>query len=471
MANPIFNTTSVSSLKGYLQYASSLLLADGSIPLVKTLGGGAAEIYSLKSKSKVNKAAANALNSLAADPKLTVGSYKAALKNINIEISDRISWTPTAANIMKSGDKVPKGYFAETILQAAVTARFVDARAGSAKVTPAMVIKHLTQFLTTASKASALSAVRSFAASSSKSKAIIKAFEFDVENQNKKIGKDKVYVLYTLNEAAFKWMQARVKVLGSDPEIKPFIMDSVSYVNSGAAVEHSDYFYTNGRVDRIDILSLGISGQGKTKADIRTMYYEGWTGGNTGTPHKMTLNLSVKINHVEQVGQISGITSDKLSQLADVIGSSLSDATKKKIDAIVNQGVNPTSKELKAGKQGQKEIYQLAYSDMKKNVSTVPKLFRGIEHFVSLTEASTLDIVDIGSGLKVYFVRNLKALEKSCKNDAVKAEINISPGGNYSMTIYAGSKELLQYSSRFTGGVYRNFVSTGEALRQILSRI
>lgn len=446
MANPIYNTQSVSSIKKYIQHAVSQITAGSAVAVVKGLGGGSAEIVSLKRKSQVNDYAVSALNALAADPQLTLGRYKMVLKDLTLELDPKANWAPTVANIMKSGEKVPKGYFAETILQAAIAARFVDARAGSQKVTTAMVLKHLVQFLTEQSDSTALSAVRKFA-SSSTSKAVVRAYQFKAPNQNPNIDDDIVNVLYTLNEASFKWLYARRGSLDADPDVQSFIKDSITYVNTGNAVQHSDYFYTNGRTDRIDILSLGISGQGKTKADIRTMYYEGWSGGNTGTPHKMSLNLSVKINKVEQVGQITGITSDKLSRLAEVIGSSIDPSTKQRIDEIVGQGINSTTKELKAGRAGQREIYKLAYEDMKKNITSVSNLFKGIEYFVALTEANSLDIVDIGSGLRVYFIKNLEMIEKTCRSDRVNAVINISPGGNYAMKIYAGDKELLEYSS------------------------
>jgi len=463
MANPIYQTTSVNSLKGYINYAISILKQGESVPVIKLLsGGGSVELGVVKPRSAVNKKAIETLMALAVYPKLDIKKYRIDLKEIKIELN-QIPWDVSAANIVKSGERVPKGYFAETILQAAIAARFIDARPRSTAVTAAMVVKHLKQFLTEDSLTTA------------KSKAVVRAYEYMVDNEDKSLGKDMVYVLYTLNEAAFKYLQSKVNKLATDPDIMPFITDSLKYVNSGAAVEHSDYFYSNGRVDRIDIKSLGISGQGKTKADIRTFYYEGYssnhTGTNEATPHQMSLNLSVKINHIKQIGQLTGITSDKLSELATVIGSRLSAKTIKEIDKIVDKGFNDSNKELNAGKEGQIKIYSLAYNDMKNNIGDVSKLFKGIEHFIALSEATSLNIVDIGSGLRVYFVKNLKNLEKACKGDKITAELKASTGGNYTMKIYAGNKEILEYSSRFTGGVYRNFVSTGEALRQTLERI
>lgn len=465
MAVPIYKS-SPSSMKGYLAYAANLIRDGGAIPFIKSTSSGDAVIYTIKPKSIVNTQAIEKLNNLAKEAKLNTGMYQQTLKAIDIEVNENIQWAPKAANIMKSGERVPKGYYAETILQAAIAARFVDARSSSKKVTPSMVVKHLTQFLTTNSDSAAQSALSKY--TSSKSTAIAKTFEYSVANDNENIGNDTVYVLYTLNESSFKFLK-QIKKLDTDPNVKPFLDDSVSFVNSGSVVEHSNYFFTNGRVDRIDILSLGISGQGKTKADIKTQYYEGWNGGSTGTPHTMTLNLSVKIKHVEQIGQLTGITSEKLSQLAELIGAKLQDSTKKRIDEIVSQGFDKDTKQLTAGKKGQTEIYNLAYTDMLNTVGNTAKLFQGVEHFIALTEANSLDIVDIGSGLRVYFVKNLKQLAESCKGSRATAKLHMTKSDNYELTVFVDNKEILKFSSRFTGNTYRNFVLTGEALRQTLS--
>ena len=460
MANPIYNTKSLTSFKGYVEHAKETINSGGDIYFVKSLAGGDPEIMNLNASSAVNKKAVKLLNVLLA--KIAAGidaeHYKLELKEIPLDISGKTDWKPTAANIMKKGDKIPFGYLSETILQAAIIARFVYARPKTTTVTASMVAKCLLEFVNKKSSTSAVTAVGRFSA---KSKAVNKAFEYDVDNLNTKIGKDKVYVLYSLNDSSFNWLSSRKSNLDNNSDLKQYFSDSLAYVNGGACRDHSHYFYTNGKTDRIDILSLGISGQGKTKADIRTQYYEGWKGGKTGTPHEMTLNLSVKINHVEQIGQVTGLTSDKYQILANSIGAKLSEATIKKIDKII--------KDMPKGDENSHtKVYQLAYNDMKK-VGSVGELFKGIEYFISLTEAKTLTIVDIGSGLRTYFVKNLKQLEKSCAGQPVKSEVRITAGGNYNLTVSIGDKELIKFSSRKTGGVYRNFVLTGDALRNILS--
>ena len=197
MANPIYKTDSVNSLKGYINYAISILKQGESVPVTKLLSGGSVELGVVKPRSTVNEKAIKTLTGLAAVSKLDIEKYRTDLKAIKIELN-QISWNVSAANIVKSGERVPKGYFAETILQAAIAARFIDARPRSTAVTAAMVVKHLTQFLTEDSLTTA------------KSKAVVRAYEYMVDNKDKRLGKDMVYVLYTLNEAAFKYLQSKL---------------------------------------------------------------------------------------------------------------------------------------------------------------------------------------------------------------------------------------------------------------------
>ena len=366
---------------------------------------------------------------------------------------------------MKSGEKIPFGYLAECLLQAAIVARFVDKRDKDQTINERDVIKFITQFVTKKSDSTAETAILEKLPNSM---AVNKAFQYDVPNKNTKIGKDKVYVYYSLNDGAFRWLEKKVKTISSNSELMPFIKDAISYVNSITCAQHSNYFYTNGKVDRIDIVSLGIMGQGQTKADIRTQYYEGWQGGKTGKKVEMHLNLSVKIRHVDQVGQLSGIDSQTYSQLVEYFGASLSSAQKKTIDEnamilMKNPGV--------INKTAQGKIYEIVYKQLQ-TATNVSKLLDGMQYFIAFTkkEAETLNVVDIGSGLKVYFVKNLDNVKKSYKNSRVKTEVTTGGGEGVTKQIkfIINNDVLFTISSRRTGGIYRNYISTGPLLRDIL---
>ena len=454
MANPIYKLESRTSVQKYLLHAKKILSTEESVPLVKQLSGGDVEIHNLN-KSVENQKAIAALDYLQIKgSSLDIKTFKENIKTIKIDTS--ASWPATVANIMKPGDRVPKGYFAETILQAAIAAKFVYAR--EVKADHRMVVRMLVDFLTNSSDSRAMNAVREYLKSGSK--AVAKAFEYQAPNKTIS-GQDTIYVLYVLNDASFKYLQKRVSNLYGDPDLKSFIDDSVNYVNQSSVTSHTDYFFNNGRVDRIDILSLGISGQGKTKADIRTQYYEDWDGVRGDKPMKMFLNISVKINDVEQVGQVTGITSDKWITLAQSFGSKIDDSVKAQIDSLVTAGVD---------RQSQTQIYKLAYENIKQNLTSTSKFFDGLEHYIALNEADTLDVVNIGSGLKIYFVKEIRVLKERCKDERVSATISVSGGGNYTMKIKVGDMDILKIESRFTGGTYRNFISTGQALRNFLSK-
>ena len=468
MANPIYNTTSITSLSGYINHAIEILQKKEDVTLIKEYSGGEPLIFNLKSSSSKNEDAIKKLKSLlpmAEKNTLTIKDYKDKLKSISLDIKETVSWPITAGNIMKSGEKIPFGYLAECLLQAAIVARFVDKRDKDQTINERDVIKFISQFVTKKSDSAAETAILEKLPSS---KAVNKAFQYDAPNKNTKIGKDKVYVYYSLNDGAFRWLEKKVKTISSNSELMPFIKDAISYVNSGTCVEHSNYFYTNGRVDRIDIVSLGIMGQGQTKADIRTQYYEGWQGGKTGKKVEMHLNLSVKIRHVDQVGQLSGIDSQTYSRLVEYFGASLSSAQKKTIDEnamilMKNPGV--------INKTAQGKIYEIVYNQLQ-TATNVSKLLDGMQYFIAFTkkEAETLNVVDIGSGLKVYFVKNLDNVKKSYKNSRVKTEVTTGGGEGVTKQIkfIINNDVLFTISSRRTGGIYRNYISTGPLLRDIL---
>jgi light-regulated signal transduction histidine kinase (bacteriophytochrome) len=96
-----------------------------------------------------------------------------------------------------------------------------------------------------------------------------------------------------------------------------------------------------------------------------------------------------------------------------------------------------------------------------------------MEYFIALTEAEarTLTVVDIGAGLKTYFVKNLKDVSKRLHNKKVTAKVKTGGGAGITKSIQylVDGEVLFSISSRFTGKVYRNFITTGPLLRSFLS--
>ena len=469
MANPIYKTQSVQSLKGYLNYAITELKKGEGISVVKQYTGGPAELYVLKPRSANNLKTIKVLETLANKKTITLEEYRAVLKSTSIDVTQSPGFNVTAGNIMKSGEKIPFGYLAETILQAAIVARFTIKR--DSLVTTAEVIKLLRDFV---QRKSDKTAEGFLSKSASTSKAIVKAFEYAGLNENKKIGTDSVYVLYTLNEGAYKWLENKLSsaTATAPADLVPYVSDAITYVNSPHVKTHAEYFYTNNRRDRIDIISLGILGQGNTKADIITDYYEGWDGtAGSGKKVNMKLNLSVKINHVDQVGQLSGIDADTYDRLTGFFGVPLSSEQKMQIDKLAAPLKENTKVIGDVKKQAQ--IYEIVYDQLTKAANkNIDVLLKGIEFFIAFDEkeAQTLSVIDIGSGLKTYFVNNLKNAAKSFKNKKISSSITTGGGlGTTKQIKYSIDDEVLfAISSRHTGGVYRNFITTGPLLRELL---
>jgi len=469
MANPIYNTQSVTSFKGYLNYAISELKKGKAISLIKSYSGGEALLYNLKA-SITNTNTIKKLQSMANKKTLSLIEYRNGLKSTKIDLKETVNWEVTAGNIMKSGEKIPFGYLAESILQAAVVAKFTIKRDGS--VSASDIIKFLKDFIKNKSNSKAESILG--AKPPAGSKAVNKAFEYTAPNKNKKIGEDSVYVYYSLNDGAFRWLENKLSSATSIPQdLTPYFNDAIQYVNSSSCKEHAEYFYTNGRKDRIDIVSLSIMGQGETKADILTQYYEGWSGPGTGKKTKLNLNLSVKINHIDQVGQITGIDSKTFYRLTEYFGVPLSTFQKSEIDKNASVLLENTKVLADAKKQG--KIYDIVYEQLKKAPNKgISQLLKGIEFFIAFSakEAETLTVVDIGSGLRTYFIKNLQNVSNTFKNKKINAEVTTGGGAGITKQIkYLIDDEVLfSINSRYTGGTYRNFINTGPLLRNILEK-
>jgi len=463
MANPIRMASGLTSCYKYITYAIEVLKKDAPIAFIKEKNGGGDPIM-LNPTKKSRDHAIKVLKTFIEGNKLRaditdLNAYKNAIDSMELDTSKEADKWFSVGSIMKSSEKVPFGYLAEVLLQAAIVARFVDGRTGTS-ITPTHVAKYLKQFLTDKSDSGAYTAVKG---PTDTKKSIAKAFKFTVPNKKTSVGVDTVYVFYVLNGSAFTYLNARKSVLASSTDLAPYIADACRYVNSGACKEHAEYFYNNGRRDRIDIVSTSISGQDKknpSKADIVTAYYEGWSGNDSspGKPIAMKLNLSVKINHITQVGQASGLHSEAMKTFASAVGMTLSTTTINKINKINLEPITP---------QSQTEVYKLVYNEMSK-ASDIDKLINGISYFISFND-KTINVVDIGAGLKVYFVENLQMLKRQFKGKKMSAKARTTGGGNYVLDVYLGDSQILELSSRKTGGIYRNFVNTGDALRNILS--
>jgi hypothetical protein len=461
MANSIINTTSITSLPKHVAHALSELNKGGEITLIRG-ATGKAEIYNLKS-TPVNTKAIKTLQAMFKQKNLNLINYRDGLKNIKIDVKESTDYNFHAGNIMKSGERIEFGYLAEAFVQAAMVAKFTSKR--DSAVTPADIVKYLKDYLNKPSNQTVAGYIVD--KPPAKSLTVNKAYEYIGKNKNPKI-EDHIFVYYSLNDKAFNWLKSKLSGATIPPVLQPYFNDAAQFVNSGNVQKHAEYFFTNGRKDRIDIVMLGVIGQGETKADIGTVYYEGYKGTpGTGTKVKFNLSLSVKINHIAQVGQITGINSKVFGELTKIFGVELNNADKEKIDNLASK-LKPKINDAKI----QGHIYEIVFKQLEK--AKLPGVIQGITHFIAFNAAAakTLSVVDIGSGLKTYFLKNLQDIGKSLQGKSITSKVQTGGGSGTTKQIQylINDAVLLSVNSRYAGGHYRNMISTGPILRTFLSK-
>ena len=120
-------------------------------------------------------------------------------------------------------------------------------------------------------------------------------------------------------------------------------------------------------------------------------------------------------------------------------------------------------------------IYDIVFTQLKKdfNVGITP-LLKGIEFFIAFnpSEAKSLTVVDIGSGLRTYFIKNLQNVSDSFKGKKIDAQVTTGGGAGVTKQVkyLIDGEVLFSINSRYTGGTYRNFINTGPLLREILEK-
>jgi len=404
--------------------------------------------------------------------------------------------TYSVAYLVKPGEKIPLGYIAETILQAAIIARFVMRKKNNSDITVKDVEEYVGAYIDSTEKWN----------SSKKSKQINKIVRFDADNYGESF-KDKVVGYLSLNTGAYAYLEKAYKKgnLSRDALIGPFFKDSTSYVNKAEPKAHAWYFYNNGKVDLIEIESTSISGQAEgRKADIVTRYREGYTGTpGSGKPTKFDLELSVKIKGTKQFGQASNIHLTSIAKFMSYVGVKLDSETKNKIETIFAangltiDGSGKTEKFLlkkkpvtavKIEEMGVwDKVMTIMYKKIKDEVegNNLRKVLSGIMDGIAskeeqgrlpaISEVSSknklpsrpgLSIVDIGEGANIYDVAKL--VPYLSKKGAITTDLGT--GKNHGIKIYFKGELLTSLSSRRIQANFRNYIESGIVLRKWMSR-
>jgi len=418
------------------------------------------------------------------------------LKDITFKVRNS-SETYSVAYLVKPGEKIPLGYIAETILQAAIIARFVMREKNNSDITTKDVEEYVGAYINSTEKWS----------SSKKSKQVNKIVRFDAKNLGKPF-RDKVVGYMSLNTGAYAYLEKAYKTgnLSRDALIGPFFKDSLSYVNKAEPKTHAWYFYTNGKIDLIEIESTSISGQAEgRKADIITRYREGYTGApGSGKLAKFDLELSVKIKGTKQFGQATNIHLNSIAKFMSYVGVKLQPTVRKKIETIflskglTIEGSGKTAKFLLKKKPVTAvkiqdlgvwdQVMAIMYEEMEKQVAAggldtvlsgvmdgiaskeeqerLPAITDTVHKKKSLPTRPGLSIVDIGEGANVYDVAKLLPY-KLAKG---KVTAKFKKTDNYKLEVFYEDKLLVTLSSRRIQNNFRNYIESGPELRKWMTR-
>jgi len=471
MANKISQTSSDRSPPLYAQYALEVLEGSIKSPYTKyPFVDKKSQLVNIALVGGPSVAAAinEAKQVLARNSKQ---GFLQFFRNKQLVVAQDGGMSYTVGDLAKpSKEKIEFGYLAEGVLQCAIAARLVER---TKNITPAMVADYVRDYLNSPNEWQM----------GSKTTTVARRMEYEADNQSIN-GKDLVISYVALNSKAFSFLKNRANVLHEDIYLKSFFQDAAKYVNSGAPAQHARYFYMNGLVDKLEVKSLGVIGQGKTKADIITEYYQGYDPRRpqSGTPIPFKLNISVKINNEEQFGQATGIYAEAMERFAAAVGVTLSSTTKQEIQKLVPTSLfggkpRPTAspEDIKSSKTHTK-VYKLVYEDIMEQLNTqrgkIESFFDGIENFISFKDPSIV-IVNVGGGDAVYYADRFNDLKKRLKDNIINVKLVAQPSGNYQMDFFIAplTKSVLRLESRPIGPTFRNYVKSGEQLRTWLSEI
>jgi len=491
MAVPIIKASSVPSLRKYVAMAIIMFGETEPIPVITNRTTGDITYIDpadVRNKDKLLKQLTNLV---------FVEDVKVARQQLDSITFTSINDTYSVAYLVKPGEKIPLGYIAETILQAAIIARFVMREKNNSNITTKDVEKYVGAYIDSKEQWN----------SGQKSKQVNKIVRFDAKNLGKTF-KDKVVGYMSLNTGAYAYLEKSYNKgnMSRDPLIGPFFKDSVSYANKAEPKTHAWYFYTNGKIDLIEIQSTSITGQAEgRKADIITKYREGYTGtAGSGKLTSFDLELSVKIKGTKQFGQATNIHLTSISKFMSYVGVKLSSASKKQIENIFDtkgltiEGSGKTEKFLLKSKPVTAvkiqdlgvwdQVMAIMYQEMKDQVAKggLDKLLSGVmdgiaskeeqERLPVITDATHkkkslparpgLSIVDIGEGANVYDVAKLLPY-KSAKG---KVTAKFKKTDNYKLEVFYEDKLLVTLSSRRIQTNFRNYIESGPELRKWMTR-
>ena len=477
MANPIYNTTSFSKIVTYLTYARDCLSKNEPLFLVGALTGGSEHFEVEHNPMQIEvQEAIKMLEREIKDPPPNLSIYKEKIKNIVLPYRSPKNVQMTVGNIAKSTDKIPLGYLAEAIFQAALVVRFTKKRdiMKSHTVTQEDVIAELKRVMTHSNVTiPGLSIPK-------KTTQNVKTSVHHIKNHDPNIKDDVLYVLYTLNDSCYKWLEKTLRnnMLMGHSDVSSIINDSVQYANTLAVQSYASYFHTNGMRDRIDILAYGVLGQvEKVKEDVKIQTYADWDGTSGRRTLALDMDISLKIRKIEQVAQVSGIQAENIKELMETLGFNFQPIQDNPVWAELQADIAKSKTAHGNNITIRKKIYKLYGEEMVRQASRVGVrgFINGIRRMINAGNNKMI-LVNIGGGLGVYYTAHIdQFIERYAQGGSLKCMMSEGEGSiklefdiNHGGSVYP----ILRLHSRYTGGINRNFISVinGSSFKQFLEQ-
>ena len=245
----------------------------------------------------------------------------------------------------------------------------------------------------------------------------------------------------------------------------------VKYVNSNVKA-YSNFFEQNGRPDKVEVVSDGVSEETSSKTDVYMVYRD-----KNGDRRLQHFDLSAKTGATNQIGQVGSggarATAEKqyeiISQLFNRFGAD--------ITPIENKFVSAKSIE-----KAYEYAYKQAAIDLKNKLkgmdddveqSFLKQLITGIKYFATLNndKIKLVQFTDRG-----YFVLDFKKLDRLFNNDQINlsAAYKLRTGGGATpipvVSIYdkiSGQELLAIRMFRSSGGYIRSYIEKGDLLKKI----
>ena len=179
--------------------------------------------------------------------------------------------------------------------------------------------------------------------------------------------------------------------------IKVYLQSACNYVNGGKVSKWAKTVYENGRYDKIEVISDGLSDQKGTKVDTRVKITD-----QDGKLQPVNINLSMKVDDIGQFGQVSGMTFDVQQELwKQVFGYT---STVNDLETKWNE-LSQVKHDLKGAlNMVYDKVYAKAKQDIKGDESRkklIKQIAKALDYFATRHEEH-VEMLNLGKHTKLY---------------------------------------------------------------------